>query len=66
MYNTNINEELRRLDDAINNKLIPFVTGNKFYGNGKWLLLSLLTKLRGMRIPAFTEASDMNFKTHHY
>ena len=66
MYNTNINEELRRLDDAINNKLIPFVTGNKFYGNDKWILLSLLTKLRGMRITAFTEASDMNFKTHHY
>ena len=27
-----INEELRRLDDAINNKLIPSFTDNRFCG----------------------------------
>ena len=42
-YLPNINEELRRLDDAINNKLIPSFTG-KLCGNDERLLLSLPTK----------------------
>ena len=41
----NINEELRRLDDAINNKLIPSFTENKLCRNDERLLLSLPTKL---------------------
>ena len=32
---SNINEELRRLDDAITNKLIPSFTENKVCGNGE-------------------------------
>ena len=51
----NISEELRRLDDAINNKLIPFFTENKLCGNDDRLLLSLPTELGGMGIPAFSE-----------
>ena len=43
----NINEELRRLDDAINNKLIPSFTENKLCRNDERLLLSLPTKLGG-------------------
>ena len=43
----NINEELRRLDEAINNKLIPSFTENKFCRNDERLLLSLPTKLGG-------------------
>ena len=54
----NISEELRRLDDAINNKLIPFFTENKLCGNDERLLLSLPTKLGGMGIPAFSEIAN--------
>ena len=42
-YLPNINEELRRLDDAINSKLIPSFT-DKLCGNDERLLLSLPTK----------------------
>ena len=49
----NINEELRRLDDAINNKIIPSFTENKLCRNDERLLLSLTTKLEGMSIPVF-------------
>ena len=47
----NINEELRRLDDVINNKLIPSFTENKSCGNDEQLLLSLPTKPQRMGIP---------------
>ena len=49
----NITKELRRLDDAINNKLIPFFTDNKLCGNDGRLLLSLPAKFGGMRMTAF-------------
>ena len=52
----NINKQLRRLDDAINNKLIPSFTENKRCGNDERLLLSLPTKL----------SQTLNFKTLHY
>ena len=44
----NINEELRRFDDTINNKLIPSFTENKLCEKDERLLLSLPTKLGGM------------------
>ena len=49
----NINEELRRLDDAINNKLTPSFMENKLCGKDRRLLLSLPTKLGGMGISVF-------------
>ena len=49
----NINEELRRLDDVINNKLIPSFTENNLCRNHERLLLLLPTKLGGMGIPVF-------------
>ena len=58
----NISEELRRLDDAINNKLIPFFTENKLCGNDERLLLSLPTKLGGMGIPVFVEIANIEFE----
>ena len=53
-----IDEELRRLDDAINNKLIPSFTENKLCRNDERHLLSLSTKHGGMRIPIFSEISQ--------
>ena len=50
----NINEELRRLDDVINNKLIPSFTENNLCGNHERLLLLLPTKLGRMGIPVFS------------
>ena len=58
----NINEELRGIDDAINNKLIPFFTENKLCGNDERLLLSLPTKLGGMGIPVFAEIANIEFE----
>ena len=58
----NINEELRGLDDAINNKLISFFTENKLCGNDERLLLSLPTKLGGMGIPVFVEIANIEFE----
>ena len=58
----NINEELRGIDDAINNKLIPFFTENKLCGNDERLLLSLPTKLGGMGIPVFVEIANIEFE----
>ena len=58
----NINEELRGLDDAINNKLISFFTENKLCGNDERLLLSLPTKLGGMGIPVFFEIANIEFQ----
>ena len=58
----NISEELRRLDDAINNKLIPFFTENKLCGNDERLLLSLPTKLGGMGIPVSFEIANIEFQ----
>ena len=49
----NINEELRRLDDAINNKLTPSLMENKLCGKDRRVLLSLPTKLGGMGISVF-------------
>ena len=57
-----IDEELRRLDDGINNKLIPSFTENKLCGNDERHLLSLLTKLGGMGIPIFSEISQTEFQ----
>ena len=57
-----IDEELRRLDDVINNKLIPSFTENKLCGNEERHLLSLPTKLGGMRIPIFSEISQTEFQ----
>ena len=51
-------EELRRLDDVVNNKLIPSFTENKLCGNDEGHLLSLPTKLGGMGIPIFSEISQ--------
>ena len=53
-----IDEELRRLDDVINNKLIPSFTENNLCGNDERHLLSLPTKLGGMGIPIFSEISQ--------
>ena len=58
----NINEELRRLDDVINNKLIPSFTEKKLCGNDERLLLSLPTKLGGMDIPVFSEIANIEFQ----
>ena len=57
-----IDEELRRLDDVINNKLVPFFTENRLCGNDERHLLSLPTKLGGMGIPIFSEISQTEFK----
>ena len=57
-----IDEELRRLDDVINNKLVPFFTENWLCGNDERHLLSLPTKLGGMGIPIFSEISQTEFK----
>ena len=67
-----INEELRRLEDATNNKLIPSFTCNKLCGNDEQLLLSLPIKLGGMEIPFFSwnhgnrisELVAINRRTH--
>ena len=48
-----INEELKRLEDATNNKLIPSFTCNKLCGNDEKLLLSIPIKLGGREIPFF-------------
>ena len=58
----NINKELRRLDDASNNKLIPSFTENKLCRNNERLLLSLPTKLGGMGIPVFSEITNIEFQ----
>ena len=58
----NINEELRQLDDAINNKLIPSFRENKLFGNHERLLLSLPTKLGGMCIPVFSQIANVEFQ----
>ena len=58
----NINEELRQLDDAINNKLIPSFRENKLFGNHEGLLLSLPTKLGGMCIPVFSQIANVEFQ----
>ena len=58
----NINEELRRLDDVINTKLIPSFTENKLCGNDERLLLSLPTKLWGMGIPVFSKIANIEFQ----
>ena len=58
----NINEELRGLDDEINNKLIPSFTENKLVGNHERLLLSLPTKLGGMCIPVFSQIANVEFQ----
>ena len=58
----NINEELRRLDDVINNKLIPSFIEYKLCGNDERLLLSLPTKLGGMGIPVFSEIANIEFQ----
>ena len=60
---SNINEGLRRLDDAINNKLIPSFTENKLCGHDERLLLSLLTKLGGMGFPVFSKIANIEFQT---
>ena len=57
-----IDEELRRLDDVINNKLIPSFTENKLCGDDERHLLSLPTKLGGMGIPIFSEISQTEFQ----
>ena len=48
-----INEELRRLGDAINNKLTPSFTGNKLCENEERFLLSPPTNLGPMRMLVF-------------
>ena len=58
----NINEELRRLDGAINNNLIPSFTENKLCENDKRLLLSLPTKLWGNGYTCFSEIANMEFQ----
>ena len=58
----NINEELRRLDDAINNKLITSFTENKLCGNDERLLLSLPTNLGEMGLPVFSEIANIEFQ----
>lgn len=58
----NISEELRRLDDAINNKLILSFTGKKPCGNNERILSSLTVKLGGMRIALFYEILDLEFE----
>ena len=58
----NINEELRRLDDAINNKLIPSFTESKLCRNDEQLLLSLPTKLGGMCIPVFPKIANIEYQ----
>ena len=58
----NINEELRRLNDAINNKPIPSFAENKLCENGERLLLSPPTKLWGMGIPVFSETANIEFQ----
>ena len=57
-----IDEELRRLDDVISNKLIPSFTENKLCGNDERHLLLLPTKLGGMGIPIFSEISQAEFQ----
>ena len=57
-----IDEELRRLDDVINNKLIPSFTEKKLCGNDERHLLSLPIKLGGMGIPIFSEISQTEFQ----
>ena len=57
-----IDEELRRLDYVINNKLIPSFTENKLCGNDERHLLSLPTKLGGIGIPIFSEISQTEFQ----
>ena len=56
----NINEELRWLDDAINNKFIPSFTENKLCGNDERLLLKLPTKLGGMDFTTNKRACIIN------
>ena len=55
----NVNEELRRSDDAMNNKHIPSFSDNKLCGNDERLLLSLPTKLGGMGTSVFPEITEM-------
>ena len=58
----NINEELRRLDDVINNKPIPSFTESKACRNDEQLLLSLPTKPQRMGIPVFSEFANIEFQ----
>ena len=55
----NINGNLSRLDDAINNKLLPSFTENKLCGNDERLLLSLPTKFGGIGIPLFSGIANI-------
>ena len=58
-----INEELRRLGDAINNKLTPSFTGNKLSENEELFLLSPPTNLGPMRILViFREMLEREFQ----
>ena len=59
---SSIDEELRRLNDVINNKLMPSFTENKLCGNDERHLLSLPIKLGGMGIPIFSEISQTEFQ----
>ena len=61
----NLNEKLRRLDDAVNNKLISFFTESKLCGNDERLIISLPTKLEGMCIPVFSKIANIEIKTLH-
>lgn len=57
-----VNEEFRRSDYMINNKLMPSFTHDNLCGNAKPLLLSLPTKLGGMGIPAFYKITEIEFQ----
>ena len=61
----NINEELRRLDDTINNKLIPSFTEHTLCEKDERLLLSLPNKLGGMAewaYPFFSKITSIEFQ----
>ena len=57
----NINGNLRRLDDAINNKLLLSFTESKLCGNDELLLLSPPTKVVAMGIHVFSEIANIEF-----
>ena len=58
----NTNEEFRRLDEVINNKLIESLTDKKLCVNDERLLLSQPTKLIEIGITVFSEISDIEFQ----
>ena len=57
-----INEELKRLDGAINIKLLPSFKYNKVCGKDEGLLLLLTTELGRMGITAFSEIAEIEFQ----